>query len=335
MRLVLTFLFVYFFVSAIALAADVEVVDNVTLEADGLNYTIKAPGRLDSFKVNPSSFEFTLSELHWVEITSADRRSFSLSTNISHTFSCTANLSTLKIERHTGDPQVTVTVTPSSSSCAIGGGGVLGGGGGGIITQASPILPQPTVVPPAPAAVAGVIFLVDLSLGMQNEDVKKLQEFLRQDLQLYPEGLVTGYFGPLTQAAVKRFQAKYGLPQVGRVGPLTRSKLNEIFGKEKPSAQPQPSVTPQEPATSPFGITRLLRRGAFHEEVRILQTLLARDKEIYPEGEITGYFGPLTKKAVERFQQKFGIVSSGDEETTGFGLVGPRTRLKLQEVFAR
>lgn len=38
-------------------------------------------------------------------------------------------------------------------------------------------------------------------------------------------GLDTGYYGPLTTAAVSRFQAEHGLPQVGVVGPLTREAL--------------------------------------------------------------------------------------------------------------
>jgi N-acetylmuramoyl-L-alanine amidase len=39
-------------------------------------------------------------------------------------------------------------------------------------------------------------------------------------------GPITGYFGPLTSAGVKAYQQKYGISQVGTVGPLTRAKLN-------------------------------------------------------------------------------------------------------------
>ena len=62
---------------------------------------------------------------------------------------------------------------------------------------------------------------------------------------------------------------------------------------------------------------------------------MASDKEIYPEGRVTGYFGPLTLKAVQRFQCKYGIVCGGDYKSTGFGRVGPKTRKKLQEVFGK
>ena len=46
------------------------------------------------------------------------------------------------------------------------------------------------------------------------------------------------------------------------------------------------------------------------KRVKQLQKLLAQDTEIYPEGKTTGYYGALTRKAVQRFQKKYGIVSA-------------------------
>jgi hypothetical protein len=71
--------------------------------------------------------------------------------------------------------------------------------------------------------------------------------------------------------------------------------------------------------------------GLQSEDVRRLQTLLATKPEIYPEGKITGYFGSLTKKAVQRFQLQYNVVDS--ELDPAFGYVGPKTRVKLKEVF--
>ncbi len=68
-----------------------------------------------------------------------------------------------------------------------------------------------------------------LSLGSSGPDVVTLQTYLAADATLYPEGLITGYFGPLTQAAVIRFQTRYGIEQVGRVGPITLAKLNSLI----------------------------------------------------------------------------------------------------------
>ncbi|OGZ42354.1 MAG: hypothetical protein A2718_02205 [Candidatus Ryanbacteria bacterium RIFCSPHIGHO2_01_FULL_44_130] len=75
------------------------------------------------------------------------------------------------------------------------------------------------------------IFSRELDEGMSGDDVSTLQQFLAQDPELYPEGLITGYYGSLTTDAVRRFQTRYGLSQVGRVGPQTLAKLNEIFGQ--------------------------------------------------------------------------------------------------------
>lgn len=67
-----------------------------------------------------------------------------------------------------------------------------------------------------------------LEFGMSGSDVTALQTFLASDITLYPQGLVTGYFGPLTKAAVIRFQAQKGLPQVGRVGPQTLAAIGNL-----------------------------------------------------------------------------------------------------------
>lgn len=58
---------------------------------------------------------------------------------------------------------------------------------------------------------------------------------------------------------------------------------------------------------------------------------MAQDKEVYPNGLITGYYGVLTKKAVERFQKKYGIANQGE---AGYSEVGPKTRAKLNQLLA-
>lgn len=68
-----------------------------------------------------------------------------------------------------------------------------------------------------------------LGEGATGEQVRLLQELLASDPSLYPEGLVTGYFGPATEAAVKRFQAKFRIEQAGVVGPQTIARINEIL----------------------------------------------------------------------------------------------------------
>jgi len=45
----------------------------------------------------------------------------------------------------------------------------------------------------------------NLGKGDENEEVRKLQLFLAQDRNIYPEGITSGYFGGLTERAVQRW----------------------------------------------------------------------------------------------------------------------------------
>jgi len=73
----------------------------------------------------------------------------------------------------------------------------------------------------------------------------------------------------------------------------------------------------------PISFSNYLYPGLSDKEVKNLQTLLSNYPDIYPEAKITGYFGPLTKQAIQRFQLKYNITDSSD---TAFGYVGPKTR---------
>lgn len=68
-----------------------------------------------------------------------------------------------------------------------------------------------------------------IGLGSQGANVTSLQTFLAANPSMYPEGIVSGYYGSLTEAAVKRFQVQYGIDPVGRVGPLTLAKINSLI----------------------------------------------------------------------------------------------------------
>jgi len=76
-----------------------------------------------------------------------------------------------------------------------------------------------------------------------------------------------------------------------------------------------------------------LKVGSRGNEVRMLQECLARDKEVYPEGEITGYFGPKTKQAVIRFQEKYAKdILTPIGLSRGTGDVKSMTRKKLNRI---
>lgn len=65
-----------------------------------------------------------------------------------------------------------------------------------------------------------------LQVGSRGNDVSSLQTFLASDRTLYPQGLVTGYFGFLTKSAVANFQSRNNLAADGIVGPRTLPVLN-------------------------------------------------------------------------------------------------------------
>ena len=137
------------------------------------------------------------------------------------------------------------------------------------------------------------------------------------------------------------------------VGPRTRAKFQELFGGEVPAGEtlpaasiptptpsrtttpppvPRPSTDISSAAAYPKEFPRTLLLGMEGEDVTLLQTYLARDRFVYPEGRIIGTFDITTQLAVQRFQIKYNIVQAGTPESTGFGAVGARTAAKLVEV---
>ena len=78
-------------------------------------------------------------------------------------------------------------------------------------------------------------------------------------------------------------------------------------------------------------LSRILKPGMEGSEITALQRFLAADKSVYPEGLVTGYYGNLTTAAVQRWQAKYGVVSSGTPETTGYGQIGPRTAAAIKD----
>jgi hypothetical protein len=69
----------------------------------------------------------------------------------------------------------------------------------------------------------------------------------------------------------------------------------------------------------------------YEDEVIALQDCLKYEGVFPTNVESTGYFGSIRKKAVQKFQVKYGIASEGN---AGYGRVGPKTRAKLNEIFA-
>jgi hypothetical protein len=78
--------------------------------------------------------------------------------------------------------------------------------------------------PSTTPATASVTFSTNLTVGSKGADVTALQNFL---IGKGYNTLATGYFGPMTKAALAAYQTAKGItPAVGYFGPLTRTAVN-------------------------------------------------------------------------------------------------------------
>jgi hypothetical protein len=66
-------------------------------------------------------------------------------------------------------------------------------------------------------------------------------------------------------------------------------------------------------------------------DIAALQNILKYEGFFPVNTESTGYFGAITKKGVQLFQDKYDIAHAGN---AGYGRVGPATRLKLNEIYS-
>jgi peptidoglycan hydrolase-like protein with peptidoglycan-binding domain len=209
----------------------------------------------------------------------------------------------------TPTPTPVVTPTPPVSS------------GGGAVSQ--PVQPPQTVATPTqpPPTVKAPVITRNLTVGSKGADVAELQTYLKSKGYL-PTGTADGHFGYLTRDAVQRYQCStlkicstvessgYGI-----VGPKTRAALT---GTVTTTATTTPTTT------SKLNLTRTLYFGMRNTDVTTLQNFLI-SKGYLSQGNASGYFGPLTRQAVQRFQCDKLRICSGTT-TTGYGVVGPRTR---------
>ncbi len=92
----------------------------------------------------------------------------------------------------------------------------------GVVKQCS--YSSETTSAPALSSIATFKFTQFLSVGSTGTVVSYLQQRLK-NAGVYT-GPINGSFGSLTKAAVKKYQAKHGLAQLGYVGPGTRAALN-------------------------------------------------------------------------------------------------------------
>lgn len=90
----------------------------------------------------------------------------------------------------------------------------------------------------------------------------------------------------------------------------------------------KPSTTFSTSPNSCPNLYRVLSRGSRGSDVISLQQFLIA-QGLLSGDSATGFFGGMTESAVQRWQAQNSIVSYGDANTTGYGVIGPRTRAAI------
>ena len=295
-----------------ALAADVSVSEDVTVQlpSDNSTYTVKSGSGFDSIGVDSGTISFTSSGSGTVDLRSGGRANLTNSRNIAVT--CSDSESSISISSQNGD----TSVTPSGTCGTSGGGGGTsgggGGGGGGGGFGSAPAVPAPATVSKVAdlkqqlamvqAAIAqkiaqssksspsegSAVSIIAKNLGMGNrgKDVSTLQQLLGKDKDIYPEGTVSGYFGPATARAIQKFQLKYGVikkatdPGSGNLGPKTKAKLQEVFGSSASVPAMSPVAPPAGPAPSSLQSSTTVAPDvkAVQEQIQALQAKLLQQQ---------------------------------------------------------
>lgn len=164
---------------------------------------------------------------------------------------------------------------------------------------------------------------VELSLGIEGNEVKSLQRYLNRISRNYPAipkiPEIDGIFGVATENAVKKFQEIFGLEETGVVNLSTWNKITYIYTSVKRIAELDSEGVRFDEITPEF---ETLRFGMQNNEVSIMQYYLAVIGAYYQAVspvEITGYFGEMTENSVKSFQRVFGLPQTGeiDRRTVG------------------
>lgn len=111
------------------------------------------------------------------------------------------------------------------------------------------------------------------------------------------------------------------------------NKAKEILDKQGFRENQQGKRVKIQESNITFLFKNNLKYGNKGVEVIELQKCLSKDKEIYPDGKITGDFGNETKKAIIRFQEKYAeeiLLPAGLKK--GTGEVKSLTKKKLNQI---
>lgn len=174
-----------------------------------------------------------------------------------------------------------------------------------------------------------------LRLGDDSNSVKIIQTELNRISDNYPAipkiRVENGLFGLDTENAVRAFQEIFGLPRSGTVDKATWYRIRRYYNGVKRLAELSAEGVTEEEASLPYKFE--LSAGMQGLYVRALQYYLDTIAYANPQldmVQVTGIFDEPTVRAVEQFQEYYGLPVTGVADNTLWNILNREYRLAVE-----
>ena len=174
-----------------------------------------------------------------------------------------------------------------------------------------------------------------LRLGDDSNSVKIIQTELNRISDNYPAipkiRVENGLFGLDTENAVRAFQEIFGLPRSGTVDKATWYRIRRYYNGVKRLAELSAEGVTEEEASLPYKFE--LSAGMQGLFVRALQYYLDTIAYANPQldmVQVTGIFDEPTVRAVEQFQEYYGLPVTGVADNTLWNILNREYRLAVE-----
>jgi hypothetical protein len=286
-------------VVGVASADDLGFSANTIVTINSNNYTIQAGSSATSMVIGATTFTVTVPTAGRFTLVSSDRYLLTNDQGVSQT--CTTAQNSIVI-----NGPLTVVVTPSATACttpAPAGG----------VSYSPPAAPAPAPVVTTPVTPAPVVTTPVTPAPVETTPVTTTPVATVPNLNLPYANTTTV---PAEIAANRTALISYIVTLI----------------QSLQTTQTTPTVSG---IPAGFQFATALMQGSTGNDVKYLQIFLNSDSatSVGNAGNETTYFGALTRAGVEKFQMKYGIVSSASD--AGYGLVGPKTRAKINSMLGQ